>query len=59
MTEFVKPPAPVRNPSPQKGGRTLQGRDQSPGMKGKRPVMTPRLDQKQRKSLEAHRKGGR
>jgi hypothetical protein len=49
---------PLKNPSHQKGGRTLQGRDPTPGIKGKRPVMTPRLDSRQRKSIESHRRRG-
>lgn len=55
------PPAlhtPLKNPSHQKGGRTLQGRDPTPGIKGKRPIQTPRLDSSQRKSTEARRRRG-
>jgi len=54
-----KPQTPLKNLSPQKSGRTLQGHDQSPGMKGKRPVKAPRRDPKQQKSSESRHGGGR
>lgn len=50
---------PLKNPSPQKSGRTLQGLDPTPGIKGKRPIVTPRRDPRQRKSAESRRGGGR
>ncbi|HEX9166093.1 MAG TPA: hypothetical protein VF862_09290 [Gemmatimonadales bacterium] len=48
---------PLKNPSHQKSGRTLQGRDPTPGIKGGRPILTPRLDTRQRNSTGAHRRG--
>jgi len=53
-----RPHTPLKNPSHQKSGRTLQGRDPTPGIKGKRPVLTPRLDSSQRKSTESRRRRG-
>jgi len=50
---------PLKNPSPQKSGRTLQGHDETPGIKGKRSVLTPRRDAKQRSSMETRRAGGK
>lgn len=49
---------PLKNPSPQKGGRTLQGRDPTPGIKGSRPVLTPRLDARQRTNTGSRRRRG-
>jgi len=54
----VRVHTPLKNPSHQKGGRTLQGRDPTPGIKGNRPVLTPRLDSKQRKSTGSRRRRG-
>lgn len=54
----VRVHTPLKNPSHQKGGRTLQGRDPTPGIKGNRPVPTPRLDPKQRKSTGSRRRRG-
>jgi mannose-6-phosphate isomerase-like protein (cupin superfamily) len=51
--------SPLVNPNPQKSGRTLQGHDQSPGLKGKRPVVAPRRDAKQRKGTESHQGAGK
>jgi mannose-6-phosphate isomerase-like protein (cupin superfamily) len=50
---------PLKNPSQQKSGRTLQGRDATPGIKGNRPVKTPRIDAKQSKGIESRKGGGR
>jgi mannose-6-phosphate isomerase-like protein (cupin superfamily) len=50
---------PLMNPNPQKSGRTLQGHDQGPGMKGKRPVVTPRRGAKQRKDAASHHGSGK
>lgn len=49
---------PLKNPSHQKGGRTLQGRDPTPGIKGSRPVLAPRLNAGQRKSTGSRRRRG-
>lgn len=45
---------PLRNPIPQKSGRTLQGHDETPGIKGKRPIAIPRRAAKQRKGTASH-----
>lgn len=45
---------PLKNPSPQKSGRTLQGQDETPGIKGKRPIVIPRRAVKQRKGTATH-----
>jgi mannose-6-phosphate isomerase-like protein (cupin superfamily) len=50
---------PLKNLSPQKSGRTLQGHDLTPGMKGKRPIKLPRRDAKQMKSSKTRRGGGK
>jgi hypothetical protein len=57
-THPVRVHTPLKNPSHQKGGRTLQGRDPTPGIKGNRPILTPRLDPKQRKSTGSRRRRG-
>jgi len=45
--------------SRQKSGRTLQGHDSSEGSLGKRPVKTPRVDEKQRKWSDNHLRAGK
>ncbi len=45
--------------SRQKSGRTLQGHDTSEGNLGKRPVKTPRLDDKQRKWSDNQLRAGK
>ena len=45
--------------SRQKTGRTLQGHDSSEGNLGKRPVKTPRVDEKQRKWSDNHLRAGK
>lgn len=45
--------------SRQKSGRTLQGHDTSEGNLGKRPVKTPRVDEKQRKWSDNRLRAGK
>jgi len=49
-----RPKTALVNPNPQKSGRTLQGHDSSPGRKGKRTIVIPRRDAKQRKGAASH-----